>query len=237
MNLFFLILLAFERPRRLLIFVNPIGGTGNGEKIFDKKIRPILELSRIEYNVKVTEHANESKEIILDSKTDLSLYDGVICVGGDGMFGEVLNGIMIRTQRENNVQYELIDSALKKPNLTLGIIPAGSTDAVAYATSGFNDPINSIIQIVLGRTIQVDVGAVHHRDEENLICYIASFMGYGFFGDTMKQSENLRWMGPKRYNWAGIKQFFKHRLYSGEIKLCIEPNDGTPEKFNPCKLK
>nr|XP_046919718.1 ceramide kinase-like [Dermatophagoides farinae] len=227
---------SFDRPKRLLLFINPYGGNKKGIQIFENKIKPILNISCIRSNVIITEHANQAKEILLAETTDLNDYDGIICIGGDGMFGEVLNGVLIRTQRENQINYGNIDAMLKKPALKLGIVPAGSTDAVVYATCGHKDPIHSIISIVLGRTINIDVGAVHNRDEEQLIRYTASFMGYGFFGDTIRESERIRWMGTKRYDWAGVKKFLKHRLYSGEIKICLEPNDGSPKDYNPCGI-
>lgn len=36
-------------------------------------------------------------------------------------------------------------------------------------------------------------------------------MGYGFFGDVIKNSEQLRWMGPKRYDLAGFRSFMENR--------------------------
>lgn len=229
--------LGFDRPKRLLMFINPFGGGKNGKKIFDDKIKAMLELARVEFTVIVTERANHAKDMILDQKTDLNKFDGIVCVGGDGMFGEVLNGVLVRTQRENQIDYSSVDCVPKKPAIKLGVIPAGSTDAVVYATCGNKNPTNSIISILLGRKINIDVGAVHDHGGTNLIRYTASFMGYGFFGDTIHDSEQNRWLGTKRYDWAGLKKFFNHRLYNGEIKLCIEPSDGSPKDFNPCRTK
>ena len=41
--------------------------------------------------------------------------------------------------------------------------------------------------------------------------YSVSMMGYGYFGDLLKESEKFRWMGPKRYDYAGFKKFFSYR--------------------------
>ena len=41
--------------------------------------------------------------------------------------------------------------------------------------------------------------------------YSVSMMGYGYFGDLLKESERFRWMGPKRYDYAGFKKFFGNR--------------------------
>lgn len=221
----------------MLIFINPIGGSKKASKIFEKKVQPLLRLARIEFTVLTTERPNQAKEIILDENNRIDQYDAMICAGGDGMFNEILNGIIIRTQRQHGIDYGLIDSPLRKPSMKLGIIAAGSTDSIVYATMGNCDPTNSVLTIILNRTMNIDIGAVHHRDEDHLICYTASFIGYGFFGDTVQRSERFRWLGPKRYNLAGLRTFLKHRLYSGEIKLCIEPKDGQPQHYNPCGIK
>ena len=50
----------------------------------------------IDYDVKVvvTERANHAKDML--QTIPLDNYDGVISVGGDGMFAEVFNGVVIR---------------------------------------------------------------------------------------------------------------------------------------------
>ena len=32
--------------------------------------------------------------------------------------------------------------------------------------------------------------------------YSVTVCGYGYLGDLLKDSENKRWMGPKRYDWS-----------------------------------
>lgn len=44
----------------------------------------------------------------------------------------------------------------------------------------------------------------------NLICYVND-RRYGFYGDVITESEKYRWMGPKRYDYAGTMVFLKHR--------------------------
>lgn len=217
-----------------MFFVNPYGGSKKATKVFDREVKPLLELGRADYTVVVTERANEARDILLNEETNLDQFDGIICVGGDGMFGEILNGVLIRTQQEYQVDFGSPECLPIKPKITLGIIPAGSTDAVVYATSGYKTPLNSVLGILLGRKLNIDITAVHQRDEDTLLQYTASFLGYGFFGDILADSERNRWLGPRRYDWAGFKKFFKLRLYSGEIKLIIEPSDGSPKQFNPC---
>jgi len=53
----------------------------------------------------------------------------------------------------------------------------------------------------VGDDLAMDVGAVFH--DERFIKFNISFLGYGYYGDCIADSESSRWMGPKRYDWAG----------------------------------
>lgn len=49
----------------------------------------------------------------------------IVCVGGDGMFSEVLHGLIGRTQRNAGVDQNQPRAALVPSPLRIGIIPAG----------------------------------------------------------------------------------------------------------------
>ncbi|KAL0317603.1 UNVERIFIED_CONTAM: Ceramide kinase [Sesamum angustifolium] len=113
-----------------------------------------------------------------------------------------------------------------------GIIPAGSTDAIVICTTGARDPVTSALHIILGKRVHLDIAQVvrwketHASNEEPCVRYAASFAGYGFYGDVITESEKYRWMGPKRYDYAGTKVFLQHRSYEAEVNyLEIEPEN------------
>lgn len=90
-------------------------------------------------------------------------------------------------------------------------------------TTGARDPITSALHIVLGKRVNLDLAQVVRwkitpaSKVEPHVRYAASFAGYGFYGDVIAESEKLRWMGPKRYDYAGTKVFLRHRSYQAEI--------------------
>lgn len=49
----------------------------------------------------------------------------VVCVGGDGMFSEIIHGLIWRTQMDGGVDPDSPDEALLPGSLRIGIIPAG----------------------------------------------------------------------------------------------------------------
>lgn len=74
----------------------------------------------------------------------------------------------------------------------------------------------------LGDQLAVDVCSVWHDDA--FLKHSVSLMGYGFFGDVMRESEQLRWMGPRRYDIAGFRNFMANRcgyFYSVIINIII----------------
>lgn len=59
------------------------------------------------------------------------LNSSVVSVGGDGMFSEILHGLIGRTQQEAGVCENDPSAALQPCSLHIGIIPAGSNTVSA----------------------------------------------------------------------------------------------------------
>ncbi|KAL3686138.1 hypothetical protein R1sor_004160 [Riccia sorocarpa] len=114
--------------------------------------------------------------------------------------------------------------------LRIGIIPAGSTDTVVISTTGSRDPVTAALHILLGDSMPLDIVKItgwksspKSVDETPRVRYAASFAGYGFYGDVMRESENNRWLGPARYDVAGVKVFLKHKTYRAEVSFLELP--------------
>ncbi|KAK7271560.1 hypothetical protein RJT34_27566 [Clitoria ternatea] len=269
--------LEVGRPRNLLVFVHPRSGKGNGLKTWEA-VAPIFSRAKVETKVIVTERAGQAFDVMSSiANTELNSYDGVVAVGGDGFFNEILNGflsprfkapypptpsdivhlvkddgdslvldeneIVEETSSQNEDLSPLISSPKQSgsrisnsnsedkaaefpvPNerFRFGIIPAGSTDAIVICTTGARDPFTSALHIVLGKRVYLDIAQVvrwkttPRSEVEPNVRYAASFSGYGFYGDVITESEKYRWMGPKRYDYAGTMVFLRHRSYEAEI--------------------
>uniref|UniRef100_A0A667ZWI0 Zgc:158263 n=2 Tax=Myripristis murdjan TaxID=586833 RepID=A0A667ZWI0_9TELE len=217
------------RPHRLLVFINPFGGKGRGRKIYHSLVAPLFELAGINSHVIVTVQANQARDHLL--KKDLTGFDGVVCVGGDGMFSEVLHGLIGRTQQEAGLSENDPTVALQPCPLHIGIIPAGSTDCVCFATVGVIDPVTSALHIIIGDSQPLDVCSVHNPSA--VVRYSVSLLGYGFYGDVLAESEKHRWMGPLRYDYSGATVYLSNRSYAGVVQylpadpLLSSPRDNT----------
>lgn len=135
----------------------------------------------------------------------LDIYDAICCCGGDGTFSEVFNGLIFRTIKDLNMD-RLRPDYIPKPKLPIGIIPAGSTNTIAYCIHGTTDILTSVIHIILGQKRGLDLSSFHNNN--GLVKFYASVMSYGYLGDVAFESEKFRWMGPKRYDYSGFKTYF-----------------------------
>ncbi|XP_062931769.1 ceramide kinase isoform X2 [Cynocephalus volans] len=221
-----------SRPKHLLVFINPFGGKRRGKQIYEKKVAPLFTLASVTADIIVTEHANQAQDTIYEINIDK--YDGIVCVGGDGMFSEVLHGLIGRTQRSAGIDQNHPRAVLAPSTLRIGIIPAGSTDCVCYSTVGTNDAETSALHIIVGDSLPMDVSSVHHNS--TLLRYSVSLLGYGFYGDIIKDSEKKRWMGLVRYDFSGLKTFLSHHCYEGTVSfLPAQHTVGSPRDRKPCR--
>ncbi|XP_070785292.1 ceramide kinase [Enoplosus armatus] len=225
--------LLTNRPKSLLVYINPFGGKRRGKRIYEQKVAPLFCRACIATDVIVTERANHARDH-LKTEANLDKYDGVVCVGGDGMFSEILHGLVTRTQTDNGVDQNQPDAELVPCSLHIGIIPAGSTDCICFATVGTNDPVTSALHIIVGDSQPMDVSSVHHNDI--FLRYSVSLLGYGFYGDVLTDSERKRWLGPARYDLSGVKTFLSHNYYEGTVSfLPAEDNMGNPRDKLQCR--
>ncbi|XP_043352325.1 ceramide kinase isoform X2 [Dermochelys coriacea] len=221
-----------SRPKQLLVYINPYGGKRQGKRIYEQKVAPLFSLASISTDVIITEHANHAKDNLLE--VNIYKYDGIVCVGGDGMCSEVMHGLIGRIQKDSGIDQNNPKATLVQCNIRIGIIPAGSTDCICYATVGVTDPVTSALHIIVGDSQPLDVSSIHHNN--TFPKYFVSLLGYGFYGDILKDSEKKRWMGTIRYDFSGFKTFLSHHYYEGTVSfLPAKHTLGSPRDTKKCR--
>ncbi|KAF5300184.1 hypothetical protein FQA39_LY11218 [Lamprigera yunnana] len=216
----------YRRPKKLLLFVNPYGGKRQAMQVYEKYGKPLFNIAGIDVSVIVSQRRNQIRDIIINHNLDV--FDSIGCVGGDGTVSELFNGLVIRECNLCGINPDDLNERLPKPSLPIGIIPGGSTDTIVHSLHGTTDVTTAVIHIVLGDYMGLDLVAVHN--EERLLRLFASALSYGYLGDVAYNSEELRWMGPCRYDYCGFMKVLTNKGYKGEIAILSDSVDVEPTK-------
>uniref|UniRef100_A0A0E0FU57 sphingosine kinase n=1 Tax=Oryza nivara TaxID=4536 RepID=A0A0E0FU57_ORYNI len=144
---------SLGRPKRLFILVNPFGGKKCGKKIYEAEIKPLFEAAGVNVTMQETRYQGHAREVA--SSLDLARYDGIVCVSGDGVLVEVVNGILQRMDWEE---------AMKIP---IGVVPAGTGNGMAKsllhsASKTYSVP-NAVFAIIRGLVADIDIESEKYR--------------------------------------------------------------------------
>ncbi|KAG5558310.1 hypothetical protein RHGRI_008291 [Rhododendron griersonianum] len=226
--------LVTGRPKSLLVFVHPKSGKGNGCRTWEA-VAPIFSRAKIKTKVMVTQRAGQAFDVMSSiTNEDLNVYDGVIAVGGDGLFNEILNGLL---SSKLKASYPPTPTDFLHSGEKDGCIMLHESNKTVAEASGHIEDTSPLLP---GANLD-DSRSPKFRTEEGC-CNTAdqgpSFslpnewfrfgvipagstdavvIWYGFYGDVIRESEKYRWMGPKRYDYAGTMVFLRHRSYEAEI--------------------
>ena len=168
--------------RKFYLIVNPAGGTKKGLKILEK-IKPVFRENNVGIDIIFTEYAGHAVQL---AKTlDLSGYDGLCAIGGDGTFFEMVNGMLKRDDGQI---------------FPLGLITGGTGNAFMHDLNCL-DPIEAAERIIKGSLRPIDIAKV---ETKNNIYFSFNIVGWGIVADAGYVAENLRWLGGLRYDIASI---------------------------------
>ncbi|XP_019628153.1 PREDICTED: sphingosine kinase 2-like [Branchiostoma belcheri] len=207
---------------RLLILINPFGGQGKAQQIFRERVVSMLGEADISFNMVVTERSGHAHDLMRD--LDVSEWNGVVVVSGDGLIYEVINGLMDRPDWEE---------AIKMP---IGLIPGGTGNALCCSVNYLLDePFESADQVlhstfvlcksvVSGSSYPMDLVSVQTQSSR-----IFSFLhiSWGFISDIDIGSEKYRYLGDARFIVGLMQRLFDLRKYPGHVSyLPVKGVDG-----------
>ncbi|RVX08568.1 Sphingosine kinase 1 [Vitis vinifera] len=157
-----------------------------------------------------TKHQLHAKAVT--QTLDLSKYDGLICVSGDGILVEVVNGLLERDDW---------DSAIKMP---IGVIPAGTGNGMAKSLlDSVGDPcspINAVLAIIRGHKCSLDVATILQGETK---FFSVLMLAWGLVADIDIESEKYRWMGSARLDFYALQRILHLRKYNGCISFVPAP--------------
>ncbi|XP_047078632.1 sphingosine kinase 2-like [Lolium rigidum] len=201
---------SFGRPKRLFVLVNPFGGKRCASKIYEAEIKPMLEAAGVDVTMQETQHGGHARE--LATSLDLARYDGIVCVSGDGVLVEVVNGILQRTDWEE---------AIKMP---IGIIPAGTGNGMAksllHAANQTCSISEALFAIIRGHKQALDVCTLVQGQKK---IFSVLSVTWGLVADIDIESEKYRWMGSARFDFYALVRIMNLRRYCGTIHFVPAP--------------
>ncbi|KAK6179323.1 hypothetical protein SNE40_011711 [Patella caerulea] len=199
----------------LLVIINPIGGCGDSEQIYHHVVKPLFNLAVIQTTVIVSDYPKHVEEI--GKKTDFSLYDGIVIMGGDGTFQELIHSLLRRIQKREGVCLNNPESELHSLNMPIGIIPTGTGNGLAGGCYKTKDIVTSVLHIIRGETRPTNIVSLY--EDGRLVSFASVIIGYGYFLDLTSKTDNMRWLGSWRHPVGLIKSLFsKQRLFKAEIE-------------------
>lgn len=147
--------------------------------------------------------------------------DAFVTVSGDGLFHEVIQGLMSRDDWA---------TAIKTP---VGIIPAGSGNGLAVSI-GSQSPLKAALAVIKGRTEPLDLLSVAMGDRKPYYAHLE--IVWGLISDVDIESDRLcrsywhdinedeltmplryRWAGPARFTLSAVGRTLNPRKYRGKL--------------------
>jgi len=197
--------------KKLLVLINPVGGKKQAVGVWEKTASKMFNQAGIETTVMETTHQGHAQEIVAEA--DLSSIDGIVCVSGDGLMVEVVNGLQQRSD------------ARAMGSLPLGIIPAGSGNGLAtsFLFKGGEkcDAVSAVLAIIRGHVEKLDAASVEQEGVTRFHSVLS--IGWGLASDTDVESDALRWCGPVRFTIQGVFNIAKKRVYQGSLRILSPP--------------
>jgi YegS/Rv2252/BmrU family lipid kinase len=174
---------------KVLLIANPKSGTIR----FDKAISAVINSFnkyRIESTLIETEYVGHAVDILKNE--NLSFFDSVCAMGGDGTLFEVLNGMLLRP---------------KNDRVPISVIPNGTGNSF-MKTVGLADWGSAIKAIERNSAKKIDCMKAS-CGQKNF--FSLNLIGWGMATDISVFAEKLRAFGSQRYNIASFFEIIKNK--------------------------
>ncbi|XP_061685036.1 LOW QUALITY PROTEIN: sphingosine kinase 1-like [Syngnathoides biaculeatus] len=204
------LLSELSHPCRLLLLVNPHSGKGHALTLYNSHVKRMLNEAGVLHTLFITEHQNHAREHVREA--DLSQWDALVVMSGDGLLFEVINGLLERSDWED---------AILTP---LGILPGGSGNALAaslhhYVGASLVSSEELLVScgflLCKGVVSRMDLVSVHLSSGTRLFSFLS--LAWGFVADVDIESEKYRHVGAARFTLGTLVRLASLRVYKGKL--------------------
>lgn len=186
--------------KRLMLLVNPNAGKGGYSAVLADILHEFCD-GGWQPTVFFTRAPGEAPEIV---EKNASLYDMVVCIGGDGTLSEVSAGMMCSKE--------------KRP---IGYIPLGTANDVARTLGLSSKPVEAAQNILKGKPVPFDIGQF---GIDRYFTYVAAFGAFTEVSYSTPQ-ESKQALGHLAYMLEGVR----HLPQITDCHAIIEYDDGVME--------
>ncbi|XP_030276492.1 sphingosine kinase 2-like isoform X2 [Sparus aurata] len=199
-----------SRPCRMMLLVNPQSGKGQALTLYNNHIQRMLNEAGVPHTLVITERQNHARELVKEA--DLSQWDALVIMSGDGLLFEVINGLLDRPDWEE---------AIRTP---LGILPGGSGNALAASVHHYSGAASAFSEELLvscgfllckGLVSRMDLVSIHLPSSPRLFSFLS--LAWGFVADVDIESEKYRHVGAARFTVGTLVRLASLRVYKGKL--------------------
>ncbi|KAF2401094.1 hypothetical protein EJ06DRAFT_492121 [Trichodelitschia bisporula] len=196
--------------KRLKILVNPFGGQGRAQALYNAEIKPILDAARCVLDVETTKAGGHAG--VIAAELDIEAYDAVVCCSGDGLPHEVFNGLARRA-----------DARRALGRVAVSQMPCGSGNALSWNLNGTGSASEAAVALVKGVRRGVDLASVTQVVGGEVVRSL-SFLSqaYGLVADIDLGTEGLRWMGDVRFTLGVLARILARTTYAADVAVGVQ---------------
>ncbi|XP_035258818.1 sphingosine kinase 1 [Anguilla anguilla] len=217
-----------RQPGRLMVLLNPQSGKGQALSLYTGHVQRMLAEAGVPHTLVITERQNHARELVREA--DLSQWDALVIMSGDGLLFEVVNGLMEREDWETAIQ------------TPLGILPGGSGNALAASIHHYSGSQPVLSEELLlscgfllckGLVSRMDLVSVTTASSQRLFSFLS--LAWGFVADVDIESEKYRCVGAARFTMGTLVRLASMRVYQGRLAYlpAEEPATPPPEEVSP----
>ena len=197
----------------LLILINPASGKGDAPQKAET-VRPLFEHSAIPFNIQATTHAGHAHQIA--HSLPLHTPTSIVCISGDGLLYEAINGLMSRTDWPEAIRH-----------VTFGIIAGGGGNGLAKTITQLSREANTLLSqaflVVKGYRRPLDLSTVIQAGHKTVFSFVS--LSWAIISDIDFLSERWRWCGDVRFDVAAIISLLFPRRHSARLRF-LPVDDG-----------
>jgi len=234
--------------------------------VYNTIVKPMLEQAGVEHDALVTRHGGHANERMAERKNqksnttkeeekvvngsatsldnintdteldDITSYDAIIAMGGDGILFEIFQGIHARSDEQH------IMSTMKFGILACGTFNGLVKSILHWSNEANYNHVESMMHICKGETFTLDVAKYNVLSKDStpsdsgapiIKQSYTSFLSFawGLIADCDFESECIRWVGHLRSDiWAVYRGVLFRRQY--RAKFSYLPPENAPKNKN-----